>query len=71
MTHVEFLRSIISSHLFYCNKTQQQSFGRILKKFDNGKLENTDGKRAKDGKFADIEDKLISYIKLRANKHKQ
>ena len=43
----------------------------MLKRFDNGKLENTDGKRAKDIKFAGIEDKLISYTKLRAKKYKQ
>ena len=43
----------------------------MLKEFDNDKLENTDGKRAKYRKFTDIEDKLISYIKLRAKKYKQ
>ena len=37
----------------------------MLKRFDNGKLENIDGKTAKDMSFDDIEDNLISYIKLR------
>ena len=43
----------------------------MLKTFDNGKLENTYGRRAKDRKFSEIEDKLISYIKLIAKKYKQ
>ena len=54
MTAVEFLTSIRSSHLFSGTKSQKQSFGRTLKEIDNGKLENTDGKRAKDIKLADI-----------------
>ena len=54
MTAVEFLTSIRSSHLFSDTKSQKQSFGRTLKEIDNGKLENTDGKRAKDIKLADI-----------------
>ena len=43
----------------------------MLNVFDNGELENTDGKRAKYIKFTDIKDKLIGYIKLREKKHKQ
>ena len=43
----------------------------MIKKFDNGKLKKIDGKRAKDRKFPDIEDKLISYNKLRTKNYKQ
>ena len=39
--------------------------------FDSGKVENIDVNRAKDRKFSDIEDKLIRYIKLISNNHKQ
>ena len=65
MTAIEFLKSSRSSHFFSGTKIQQQSFGRMLKKFDNGKLENIYGKRAKDRKFSDIKDKVIICIKLR------
>ena len=71
MTAAERLKSIRSNHLFSGTKIQQQAFGRILIFFDNGDLENTNGKRAKNRKFADIEDKLSSYTKLRARKYKQ
>ena len=71
MTSVEFLKSSRSGHLFSGNKSQQQSFGRMLKKFDNGKLENIDVKRAKYRKFAEIKDKIISYMKLRPKEYKQ
>ena len=60
MTSVEFLKSIRSSQLFSGTKSQQQSFGRMQICFDNGKLGNTYGKRAKDRKFADTKEKLIS-----------
>ena len=43
----------------------------MQKKFENGKLENTYGDKTKDRKFADIEDKIISYIRLRSKKYKQ
>ena len=39
--------------------------------FESGKVENIDVNRAKDRKFSDIEDKIISYIKLRSDKYKQ
>ena len=71
MTDVEFLKSSSSSRLFYGTKSQQQSLGSMLNVFDNGELENTDGKRAKYIKFTDIKDKIIGYIKLRAKRHKQ
>ena len=68
MTDVEFLKPSRSSHLFSGAKSQKQSFGRMTKNLDNGKLENTDEKRAKNRKFSDIEEKIISYIKLIAKK---
>ena len=71
MTVVEFFKSSRSSYLFSGTKIQQQSFGRMLKKFDNRKLGNTDGKRAKYRNFSGIKDKLIRYIKVRAKKYKQ
>ena len=71
MTAVEFLKTSRSSHLFSGTKSQQQSFERMINVLDNGKLENTDGKKAKYRKFSDIKDKIISYIKLTANKYKQ
>ena len=43
----------------------------MLKQFDNRKLEDTDGKRSKDRNFYEIKEKIISYIKLIANKYKQ
>ena len=66
MTAVEFLESSRSNHLFYGTKIQQQSFWECAKK-----VENRDGKRTKDIKFSEIEDKLISYAKLRANNYKR
>ena len=36
MTAIGFSKSNRSSHLFSGTKSQQQSFGRMLKKFDNG-----------------------------------
>ena len=65
MTAAEFLKSSRSSHLLSGTKSQKQSFGGMLKKFDNGKLEEPDGNITKDRKFSKIKDKLISYIKLR------
>ena len=39
--------------------------------FDNGKLENKDGKRTKKRKFSYIKDKLISHTKLRSKNYTQ
>ena len=71
MTGVKILKPSRSSHLFYETKSQEQSFGEMLKKFDNWKLENRDGKRPKDRGCSDIKDKLFSCTKIRAKKHKQ
>ena len=43
----------------------------MLKRFDNGILENTYGKRYKDRNFSDIKDKPIKYTKIRAKNYKQ
>ena len=40
----------------------------MQKQIDCGELENTDGNIAKDRKFSDIEDRIISYIKIGSKK---
>ena len=59
MPAVGFFKSSRYSHLFYGTKSQQQSFGGILKRFDNGKLENTDLKRAKNIKLLTSKTNLL------------
>ena len=68
MTDVGFLNSIRYCHFFSGTKIQQQSFWRMPKQIENGKLENTDRNIDKDRNFSYIEYKLISYIKIRTNK---
>ena len=65
MKQAEFLRSDLSSSKFTkCTRSQQQSFGRMLKKYDDGVLKPHEGKRDKIRKYITIEKKMIDFIRL-------
>ena len=49
----------------------KQSFGRMLKKYREGKLKNCNNKRIKTRKFEVIESKLVEYLRLCKVRYKQ
>jgi len=70
MSHTEFLRSDQTEKVFTSTRSQRQSFGRWLKKYDDGSLQDSSAKREKIRKFTEIEDKLISYLESKAQAHR-
>jgi hypothetical protein len=71
MSQVAFLRSPLSGDLFTGTRSEQCSFGRMLKSFDSGKLQPTSKKRCRERKFQDIEKKLNEYLDLRVKVYKK
>ena len=72
MSKTSFLKSSMTSQKFSGSKSQQQSFGRYLKRYDN----DPDWKPVKKFKFhkrpfAPIEEKLIAYLTTRAQRYKR
>jgi hypothetical protein len=64
MSNVQFLKSSESGEVFTGTASQQTSFGRYLKKFENGELESSSKKRCRESKYKVLEDKLVKYIHL-------
>ena len=71
MSKVAFLRSSLSGDLFTGTRSEQCSFGLMLKSFDSGKLQPSSKKRSRDRKFQDIEKRLIEYLDLRVKVYKK
>jgi hypothetical protein len=70
MSHAEFLRSDQTEKVFTSTISQRQAFGRWLKKYDDGSLQDSSAKREKIGKFTEIEDQLLSYLDSQAQAHR-
>ena len=70
MSHTEFLRSDQTEQVFTNTISQRQAFGRWLKKYDDGSLQDSSAKREKIGKFTEIEDQLLSYLDSQAQAHR-
>ena len=70
MSHAEFLRSDQTEKVFTNTISQRQAFGRWLKKYDDGSLQDSNAKREKIGKFTEIEEKLLSYLDSQAQAHR-
>ena len=70
MSHTEFLRSDQTENAFTNTISQRQAFGRWLKKYDDGSLQDSSAKREKIGKFTEIEDQLLSYLDSQAQAHR-
>ena len=71
MKRSSFLNSSHCAACFTGTKSEEQSFGRFLVKFDNGKLEASAVIRGHSRKCAEIEKKLIQYLDLRAHRYAQ
>ncbi|OEU12804.1 hypothetical protein FRACYDRAFT_244079 [Fragilariopsis cylindrus CCMP1102] len=70
MSHSQFLRSDQTEQVFTNTISQRQAFGRWLKKYDDGSLQDSSAKREKIGKFTEIEDQLLSYLDSQAQAHR-
>ena len=69
MKHTDFLRSNFSHpFLTSCTLIQRQCFGRMLKKYREGKLKPLKVKRHRSREFIVIEEKLIQYLIREGNK---
>ena len=67
-----FLRSNLSSpHFTKCTQSQAQSFGRMLKKYRSGELQPLKVKRERSRKYIELEDRLVQYLKVRAESYKR
>jgi hypothetical protein len=64
MSNAQFLKSSESGNVFTGTVSQQMSFGRYLKQFENGELEPSGKKRSRESKYKVLEDKLVEYIRL-------
>jgi hypothetical protein len=65
MFNAQFLKSSESGKVLTGTVSQQMSFGRYLKQFENGELEWSGKKRSRESKYKVLEDKLVEYIRLR------
>lgn len=71
MKILEFLRSSLSGSMLNGSRSEQNSFGKYLKRFNEGKLENLQGRRrCRKRSYVDVEGKLVQYLKLRQEKYK-
>jgi hypothetical protein len=64
MTNAQFLKSSESGEVFTGTVSQQISFRRYLKQFENGELKPSGKKRSRESKYKVLEDKLVEYICL-------
>lgn len=71
MSMAQFLKSDHTSKQFDGRKSQQVSFGKYLKKFDNGELKPIPMKRQRERKYVQVEQKLKMYLNLRSEKYKR
>ena len=71
LNQTSFLRSDLSGDSFSGTRSEQQSFGRKLKEYDDGNLVSSTRLRIKKGEFEDVEKMLVKYIDLRAEKYKR
>ena len=71
MGQAEFLRSSKSDTMFTGSKTQRSSFARWLKQYDDGKLKDNDMMREKKRSYVDVELKLCTYLRIRAEQCKR
>jgi len=71
MKRSSFLQSGHCAACFTGTKSEEQSLGRWLVKFDNGQLEASGVMRGRSRKYVEIEKKLIQYLDLRAQKYAQ
>mmetsp|Transcript_4384 Transcript_4384/g.5707 ORF Transcript_4384/g.5707 Transcript_4384/m.5707 type:complete len:339 (-) Transcript_4384:24-1040(-) len=69
MSMAQFLKSNHTSNLFDGSKSQQVSFGKYLKKFDNNELKPVAMKRQRDRKYIQVEEKLKVYLNLRSQRY--
>ena len=71
LTKASFLRSDASGSKFSGTQSEQQSFSKMMQKYENGTLSNLKVKRMRAGKYEDVENKFIEYLGLRAMHYKQ
>ena len=71
MTNAQFLKSAMSGTDFTGTRSEQVSFGKYLRKYQNGELKPTSKKRSRKSKYKAMENKLVEYIKRRQRLHQQ
>ena len=71
LSYGQFLASSLSGPKFSHTRSQCNSMGKFLKKFDAVKLEQMDVKRARKRKFALIDAKLVQYLELNTIKYQR
>ena len=71
MGMAQFLKSNHTSDLFHGSKSQKDSFGKYLKKYDNNELKPMAMKRQRKRKYVQVEEKMKKYLNLRSQKHKK
>ena len=71
MSMAQFLKSSHTCDLFDGSKSQQVSFGKYLKKYDNNELKPIAMKRQRERKYVQVEEKLKAYLNLRSQKYKR
>jgi hypothetical protein len=69
MTNAQFLKSAMSGTDFTGTRSEQVSFGKYLRKYQNGELKPTSKKRIRKRKYKAMEDKLVEYINRRQRLH--
>ena len=71
LSYGQFLDSEASGPSFENTKTQRQSLGNYLKRYREGTLKQVQVKRTKTRKFGSVEEKLVQYLTLRAERYQQ
>ena len=71
LTRKAFLESKASGDKFSGHLIEQQSFGRYLKKFENGELKPTNQKRSRQRRFKSIEEKMFEHLEFRVSAFKR
>ena len=71
MGQSEFLRSPLSGNVLTGTRSEQGSFGKKLRSFKSGSLENTKARRIRKRGYKVIENKLVQYLKLREENYKR
>lgn len=61
MTNAQFLKSAMSGTDLTGTRSEQVSFGKYLKKYQNGELKPTSKKRSQKSKYKAMEDKLVNH----------
>ena len=70
MSRADFLRSDLSGRFSWGTRSEEKSFGRFRTRYNSVKLQYFGVKINKEIKYESIEDKLVKYIKLRADMYK-